>query len=74
MNFRFARQDQDGKPANDLAPRMEMAGLAEFVSNDLSVFAHVKFLRSFAAIGVRGVSPAGATYRRKTGIRRRKMH
>jgi hypothetical protein len=26
MNFTFAVQDKDGKPANDLQPYMEMAG------------------------------------------------
>jgi hypothetical protein len=41
MNLTFAAQDKDGKPANDLEPYMEMAGHAEFVNNDLSVFAHV---------------------------------
>jgi hypothetical protein len=35
-------QDKDGKPANDLEPYMELAGHAEFVSNDLSVFPHVR--------------------------------
>jgi hypothetical protein len=38
MNFTFAVQDKDGKPANDLQPYMEMAGHAEFVSDDVSVF------------------------------------
>jgi hypothetical protein len=38
MNFTVAVQDKDGKPANDLEPYM---GHAAFVSNDLSVFAHV---------------------------------
>ena len=41
MNFTFAVEDKDGKPANDLEPYMGMAGHAEFVSKDLSVFAHV---------------------------------
>jgi hypothetical protein len=41
MNFTFAVEDRDGKPANDLEPYMGMAGHAEFVSKDLSVFAHV---------------------------------
>jgi len=42
MNFTFAVQDKYGKPANDLEPYMEMVGHAEFVSNDLSVFARVR--------------------------------
>jgi hypothetical protein len=41
MNFTFAVEDKNGKPANDLEPYMGMAGHAEFVSKDLSVFAHV---------------------------------
>lgn len=41
MNFRFSVEGQDGKPAKDLEPYMGMAGHAEFVSTDLSVFAHV---------------------------------
>jgi hypothetical protein len=34
-------QDKDGHPAQDLEPYMGMAGHAEFVRSDLSVFAHV---------------------------------
>lgn len=41
MNFTFAVEDKDGKPAHDLEPYMGMAGHAEFVSKDLSVFAHI---------------------------------
>src|SRR5215469_15194226 len=41
MNLTFALEDKDGKPPNDLEPYMGMAGHAEFVSKDLSVFAHV---------------------------------
>jgi hypothetical protein len=41
MNFKFSVQDTDGKPATDLEPYMGMAGHAEFVSKDLSIFAHV---------------------------------
>ena len=41
MNFTFAVQDKDGKPANDMEPYMGMGGHAEFVSKDLGVFAHV---------------------------------
>ena len=39
--FSFAVQDKDGRPAQDLEPYMGMAGHAEFVRSDLSVFAHV---------------------------------
>jgi len=34
-------QDKDGRPVQDLEPYMGMAGHAEFVRSDLSVFAHV---------------------------------
>lgn len=39
--FRFHIQAADGKTATDLEPYMGMAGHAEFVRSDLSVFAHV---------------------------------
>ncbi len=41
MSFTFSVENKDGKPVIDLQPYMGMAGHAEFVSNDLSVFAHV---------------------------------
>jgi hypothetical protein len=41
MNFKFSVEDKDGKPAQDLEPYMGMAGHAEFVRSDMSVFAHV---------------------------------
>ena len=41
MEFTFAVQDKDGRPAQDMEPYMGMAGHAEFVRSDLSVFAHV---------------------------------
>ena len=41
MNFTFAVEDKDGKPAKDMEPYMGMAGHAEFVSKDLTVFAHI---------------------------------
>jgi hypothetical protein len=34
-------QDKDGRPAQDMEPYMGMAGHAEFVRSDLTVFAHV---------------------------------
>jgi len=40
-SFQFAIEDADGKPAHDVQPYMGMAGHAEFVSEDLGVFAHV---------------------------------
>jgi hypothetical protein len=41
FEFTFAVQDKDGRPAQDMEPYMGMAGHAEFVRSDLSVFAHV---------------------------------
>jgi hypothetical protein len=41
MSFKFLVEDKDGKPAQDLHPYMGMAGHAEFVSADFTVFAHV---------------------------------
>ena len=41
LEFTFAVQDKDGHPAQDMEPYMGMAGHAEFVRSDLSVFAHV---------------------------------
>ncbi len=39
--FRFHIEDAEQKPAEDLEPYMGMAGHAEFVRSDLSVFAHI---------------------------------
>lgn len=41
MNFTFSVQDKDGRPVHDMQPYMGMAGHAEFVRSDFSVFAHV---------------------------------
>jgi hypothetical protein len=41
FEFTFAVQDKDGRPVQDMEPYMGMAGHAEFVRSDLSVFAHV---------------------------------
>jgi hypothetical protein len=41
MDFRFEVDDKFGKPVQNLEPYMGMAGHAEFVSSDMSVFAHV---------------------------------
>jgi hypothetical protein len=41
MDFRFEVDDKNGKPVQNLEPYMGMAGHAEFVSSDMSVFAHV---------------------------------
>lgn len=39
--FRFRVEDAENRPVNDLETYMGMAGHAEFVRSDLSVFAHV---------------------------------
>ena len=39
--FRFRVEDAAGKPVTDLEPYMGMAGHAEFIASDFSVFAHV---------------------------------
>ncbi|HEY1470132.1 MAG TPA: hypothetical protein VGF61_13900 [Candidatus Acidoferrum sp.] len=39
--FRFHVEDTEHKPVKDLEPYMGMAGHAEFVRSDLSVFAHI---------------------------------
>ena len=41
MDFWFEVDDKDGKPVQNPEPYMGMAGHAEFVSSDMSVFAHV---------------------------------
>lgn len=41
LNLRFKVEDEDGNPAQDVQPYMGMAGHAEIVSSDLSVFAHI---------------------------------
>ena len=41
LEFTFDVQDKAGRPVQDLEPYMGMAGHAEFVRSDLSVFAHV---------------------------------
>jgi hypothetical protein len=41
LEFTFNVQDKNGQPAIDMEPYMGMAGHAEFVRSDLSVFAHV---------------------------------
>ncbi|MGB6960012.1 MAG: hypothetical protein WBF01_06365 [Candidatus Acidiferrum sp.] len=41
MVFKFRVEDKDGQPAKDMELYMGMAGHAEIVSSDLSVFAHI---------------------------------
>lgn len=39
--FKFIVEDKNGSPVSDMEPYMGMAGHAEFVRSDMSVFAHV---------------------------------
>jgi len=41
LDLKFKVMDKDGKPAKDVEPYMGMAGHAEIVSSDSSVFAHI---------------------------------
>jgi hypothetical protein len=41
MVFKFKVEDKDGNLAKDMQPYMGMAGHAEFVSKDMTVFAHI---------------------------------
>jgi hypothetical protein len=41
LEFHFSVQDKDDKPVQDMQPYMGMAGHAEFVRSDFSVFAHI---------------------------------
>jgi hypothetical protein len=60
MVFKFRVDDKDGKPAKDMEPYMGMAGHAEFVSADMSVFAHIHPAGSvsMAALELANASPA----------------
>jgi hypothetical protein len=56
--FRFRVDDATGKPVTDLEPYMGMAGHAEFIASDFSVFAHVhpEGSVSMAALALAGAS------------------
>ena len=41
LDLKFKIMDKDGSPAKDVEPYMGMAGHAEIVSSDMSVFAHI---------------------------------
>jgi len=70
MNFRFTVEDRDGQPAKDLEPYMGMAGHAEFIGTDMSVFAHVHPAGSvsMAALELARSGPAGATGELQAGM------
>ncbi len=62
MVFKFKLEDKDGQPAKDMEPYMGMAGHAEFVSSDMSVFAHIHPAgsASMAALELANGNPAAA--------------
>jgi hypothetical protein len=62
MVFKFKVEDKDGNPAKDMEPYMGMAGHAEFVSSDMSVFAHIHPAGS-ASMAALDLANAGATGR-----------
>jgi hypothetical protein len=61
MVFKFRVEDKDGNPAKDMEPYMGMAGHAEFVSADMSVFAHIHPAgsASMAALELANGAPKG---------------
>ena len=70
MNFKFSVEDQDSQPAKNLEPYMGMAGHAEFVSTDMSVFAHVHPAGSvsMAALELARAGPASASGELQAGM------
>ena len=61
MVFKFRVEDKDGNPAKDMEPYMGMAGHAEFVSADMSIFAHIHPAgsASMAALELANGAPKG---------------
>jgi hypothetical protein len=61
MVFKFKVEDKDGNPAKDMQQYMGMAGHAEFVSSDMSVFAHIHPAgsASMAALELANTAPNG---------------
>jgi hypothetical protein len=59
--FKFKIENKEGKPAQDMEPYMGMAGHAEFVSSDMSVFAHIHPTgsASMAALELANGAPQG---------------
>ena len=62
MVFKFKVEDKDGNPAKDMQQYMGMAGHAEFVSADMSVFAHIHPAgsASMAAVEMANAGPDAA--------------
>jgi hypothetical protein len=69
MDFKFSVEDKDGKPVTNLEPYMGMAGHAEFVSTDFTVFAHVHPAGSvsMAALELARTAEAGASGEMQVG-------
>ena len=70
MSFKFSVEGKDGNPAKDMEPYMGMAGHAEFVSTDMSVFAHVHPAGSvsMAALELARTGRAGASGELQAGM------
>jgi hypothetical protein len=70
MTFKFSVEDNGGKPAQDMEAYMGMAGHAEFVSRDMSVFAHIHPAGSvsMAALELARTGPAGASGELQAGM------
>ncbi len=62
--FKFRLEDSNGKPGANLEPYMGMAGHAEFVRSDLSVFAHV---HPDGSVPMAAVQLADATLAKNSG-------
>jgi hypothetical protein len=60
MKLKFKIEDKDGVPAKDVEPYMGMAGHAEVVSSDLSVFAHIHPAGSVSMAALAMASSSGA--------------
>jgi len=74
--FRFRVEDSDGKPVQDLEPYMGMAGHAEFIRSDFSVFAHVHPDGSapMAAVMLANATLAGASAGASSGSAKNQPH
>ena len=60
MKLKFKIEDKYGVPAKDVEPYMGMAGHAEVVSSDLSVFAHIHPAGSVSMAALAMASSSGA--------------
>jgi hypothetical protein len=60
MNLKFKIEDKDGKPAKDVEPYMGMAGHAEIVRMDWSVFVHIHPAGSVSMVALEMAGAGGA--------------